>query len=188
MSTHEEADHDEHDDERRDRVGDAPRLQARDEPDHRELQGPPDADGDSADGHRDAGLEARGGLPSLGDGTATPLAGIVSLTQSYQGPLPAPADFAAFDQVLPGAADRILAMAEQRQAAEIANQRTTTKSEALAFTGAAWAVSFFPWALAGLTAGLLVVHQPAAAAITGIVTAGAAGPQIIAAARPNKSK
>jgi uncharacterized membrane protein len=45
-------------------------------------------------------------------------------SESHRGPLPRPETFAAYDQVLPGAADRILTMAERAQAnAEATSQR-----------------------------------------------------------------
>ena len=40
----------------------------------------------------------------------------------YSGPLPAPLDFAGYNEVLPGAAERILAMAEQEQRNRHANE------------------------------------------------------------------
>jgi uncharacterized membrane protein len=39
-----------------------------------------------------------------------------SVTKSHAGPLPTPEDFAAYDQTLPGCADRIVSMAEREQA------------------------------------------------------------------------
>ena len=39
----------------------------------------------------------------------------VSFSEKHQGPLPRPRDFAEYDSVLPGAAERILRMAEQEQ-------------------------------------------------------------------------
>lgn len=50
---------------------------------------------------------------------------VVSQFQLHQGPLPPPAEFAAYEQAQPGAADRILAMAERDQAAYIHDQRLT---------------------------------------------------------------
>lgn len=41
----------------------------------------------------------------------------ISLEQSHSGPLPAPLDFQGYDQIVPGAAERILVMAEKEQAA-----------------------------------------------------------------------
>lgn len=51
--------------------------------------------------------------------TDTSLLGI----KFHQGPIPSPADFAAYEQAQPGAADRILAMAERDQIARIRDQR-----------------------------------------------------------------
>lgn len=47
-------------------------------------------------------------LEVLGKGT--------SISLSYSGPLPHPADLEKFERILPGAADRILGMAEREQA------------------------------------------------------------------------
>ncbi|WP_390882944.1 DUF2335 domain-containing protein [Actinomyces gerencseriae] len=50
--------------------------------------------------------------------------------------MPSPADFSGFEQVLPGAANRILRMAERRQRAEIENQQVIARVEARAFVSA----------------------------------------------------
>ncbi len=42
----------------------------------------------------------------------------------HQGPLPSPADFEAYEHAQPGAADRLLAMAERDQIARIRDLRT----------------------------------------------------------------
>jgi uncharacterized membrane protein len=48
---------------------------------------------------------------------------LVGQIQVYQGPLPPPAELAAYEQAQSGAADRILAMAERDQLAVIRDQR-----------------------------------------------------------------
>ena len=88
------------------------------EPVDRELQAHPE----HVEGPDEGRLVLGGSEPVDGDGHGAPLAGIAQfeLTRSYQayrGPLPSPADFSGFEQVLPGAANRILRMAEQRQRA-----------------------------------------------------------------------
>lgn len=77
-------------------------------------------------------------------------------------------------------------MAEKAHAAEIENQKITTRAEARAFQGAAWAVAFFPWLLGVATIGLLIAGESASAALTGLATAFAIGPQIITATRSKK--
>ena len=79
-------------------------------------------------------------------------------------------------------------MAEKRQQAEIDQRIMTSRAEARAFVGAAWAVSFFPWALTLLTAGLLATGQTIPATAAGIAAVLTAGPQIIAAARPKRNE
>ena len=79
-------------------------------------------------------------------------------------------------------------MAEKRQQAEIDQRIMTSRAEARAFVGAAWAVSFFPWALTLLTAGLLATGQTIPATAAGIAAALTAGPQIIAAARTKRNE
>ncbi len=88
------------------------------EPVDRELQAHPE----HVEGPDEGRLVLGGSEPVDGDGHGAPLAGIAQfeLTRSYQayrGPLPSPADFSGFEQVLPGTANRILRMAEQRQRA-----------------------------------------------------------------------
>lgn len=102
---------------------------------------------DSPEGRDDGGMVVGRQDYSSGDEPGEPLTEhqIIQIAQRYQGPLPHPQDFAGFEEVLPGAADRILSMAEKRQQAEIDQQLMTSRAEAHAFVGAAWAVSFFPW-------------------------------------------
>lgn len=145
---------------------------------------------DLPEGRDDGGMVVGRQDHSSGDESGEPLTEhqIIQIAQRYQGPLPHPQEFAGFEEVLPGAADRILSMAEKRQQAEIDQQLMTSRAEARAFVGAAWAVSFFPWALTLLTAGLLAVGQTMPAAAAGIAAALSAGPQIIAATRPKRTE
>lgn len=55
---------------------------------------------------------AQGQIVSTGDGSSSPR---VTLTTTRSGPLPSPHEFEHYDAVLPGAAERILAMAEREQ-------------------------------------------------------------------------
>lgn len=77
-------------------------------------------------------------------------------------------------------------MAEKAHTAEIENQKITTRAEARAFQGAAWAVAFFPWLLGVATIGLLIAGESASAALTGLAAAFAIGPQIITATRSKR--
>lgn len=185
-TTTEEANHDGNDDVHSDPVRREPGGPPRRQPERGELQ----AIEDSSAGRDVEGVGVSWSQPVLGDEDGGPLAGIQSafhLTQAYSGPLPTPNDFDAFERTQPGAADRILTMAENRQAAEIENQRLTTRAEARAFLGSAWAVAFLPWGLLVATVTLGIYGQPVAATLTGVATAVSAGPQIIAASRSNKS-
>ena len=143
------------------------------EADNSQLQAPAH---DSSARRDDGGLVGGWQDHSPGDEPETAPAEIrhVVERQAYQGPLPHPQDFAGFEEVLPGAADRILSMAEKRQQAEIDQRIMTSRAEARAFVGAAWAVSFFPWALTLLTAGLLAAGQTIPATAAGIAAALAA--------------
>lgn len=169
-TTAEEANHGGNDDVRSDPVRRDPGVPPRREPERGELQAVEDSSA-----RRDVeGVGVSWSQPVLGDEDGGPLAGIQSafqLTQAYTGPLPAPSDFGAFERALPGAADRILTMAENRQTAEIENQRLMTRAEARAFLGSAWAVSFLPWGLLVATVILGIYGQPVAATLTGVATA-----------------
>ena len=44
--------------------------------------------------------------------------------RTYSGPLPAPEDFAAYEEVLPGSTDRIISMAEKSLDSRINNEKT----------------------------------------------------------------
>ena len=132
-TTAEEANHGGNDDVRSDPVRRDPGVPPRREPERGELQAVEDSSA-----RRDVeGVGVSWSQPVLGDADGGPLAGIQSafqLTQAYTGPLPAPSDFGAFERTQPGAADRILTMAENRQAAEIENQRLTRRQSSLGST------------------------------------------------------
>lgn len=127
-------------------------------------------DGSSVEGHADQGAPGQ----------------VVTSIESHYvriAPLPAPEEFEAYEVVLSGAADRIVSMAEKSQDAQIEDNHRAAKAEQYSFIFASFGVTFFPWLLAIATIILGLAGQPAAATVTGIVTAGAAGPQIIAAVR-----
>lgn len=52
---------------------------------------------------------------------------VVSVEQSYSGPLPSPHDFAAYKQVLPSAPERIMQMAENIQKHRIESEMRLIK-------------------------------------------------------------
>jgi hypothetical protein len=99
--------------------------------------------------------------------------------QSYSGPLPRPDDFAAYERVLPGAADRILKMAENqaghRQALE---RKAITGDLAKSMLGTILAYITFAGAMAGAV--FLLANDKPLYGLAALVTAlGAAfGPKI----------
>lgn len=141
MSTRKEVTNDDDDVSSSD-VGGSPGGSPGGKADNSQLQAPAH---DSSARRDDSGLVSGWQDHSPGDEPETALAEIRHIVerQAYQGPLPHPQDFAGFEEVLPGAADRILSMAEKRQQAEIDQRIMTSRAEARAFVGAAWAVSFF---------------------------------------------
>jgi uncharacterized membrane protein len=61
-------------------------------------------------------------------------------TATYQGPLPDPMAFNAYNQILPGSADRILKMAEKAQDAEVEGMRAAISHEKRIHTTLRWIV------------------------------------------------
>lgn len=55
--------------------------------------------------------------------------------QSYSGPMPPPQWLAQYDEALPGAADRIISMAEREQAADHDSRRLRDRSDACVRVG-----------------------------------------------------
>jgi uncharacterized membrane protein len=160
------------------------------QPDDRELQVIDDADR----GHGDVSLAHDGEVVAHGDGNGAgegeqgELFSTEGLSISaWSGPLPSPEILSGFEQALPGAADRIIRMAEEAQAAEIEDRHVSTRAEARSFVLASFGVAYLSWLLALVTIGLIVVGQDGVAAITGIITAVTVGPQIIAQVRPKKT-
>lgn len=54
-------------------------------------------------------------LADLSEEKQTQIIGLLIRRQTFQGPIPRPEHFAQYEQTLPGAADRILTMAEKEQ-------------------------------------------------------------------------
>lgn len=84
----------------------------------------------------------------------------------YQGPIPPPADFHAYNEVLPGAADRILRLTEK----EVDAQYRLVRGEVRATTILASAVFIIP-AAALVVAALGAVKSETVAVVGGLATA-----------------
>ena len=89
------------------------------------------------------GLEQDGRSDSESDEKPT-IGRRVSMThmEMTSGPLPSAAEFSRYEQVLPGAADRILSMAEQSLQAEIEGQREVRKIYAEDRRAENWCMKF----------------------------------------------
>ena len=101
--------------------------------------------------------------------------------------MPVPGLLAEYERILPGAADRMMSMAEEAQRAAIDVDLVPIRAEAWALRVATVAVAFFPWvAILGGVA-LLVAGYDTAGYLAGLVGILSAGPQIIAATRRPRS-
>lgn len=89
------------------------------------------------------GMEQDGQGDTQGDGLRQ-VSSTLALTRMEltSGPLPPASEFARYEQVLPGAADRILAMAEQSLQAEIDGQKDTRKIYAADRQAENWCLKF----------------------------------------------
>lgn len=90
--------------------------------------------------------------------------------------------------MLPGAADRILTMAEKAQNSIIDNQHLAARAEAISFMVASLAISLAPWGLIVLAAILALFGRDGIAALAGCAGLLAAAPQLIAAIKGKKSE
>lgn len=79
-------------------------------------------------------------------------------------------------------------MAEREQYAQIENRRRESRAEAASFTFASVMVSGMPVLLVVLTVVLAILGHDVAAIISGALTLGSAGPQIITAIRSTRKK
>lgn len=146
------------------------------DPGRRGLQGPDD---------ESVGVGGALDAPSDESGAALPV-GIqqLQIAAAYSGPLPSPADFAAFDHALPGAADRILAMAERRQAAEIANSERASRAESSSLRATAVAFAFLPYGLMACTIGLAIADvENYTVALSTLATVASFVPSVVEALR-----
>ena len=99
----------------------------------------------------------------------------------YQGPLPSPEDFAAYERVLPGAADRILKMAETQATHRQGLERRALSGDLVkAMMGTILAYITFGGAMVGAV--YLLLNDKPIQSLAALVTAlGAAfGPKIYA--------
>lgn len=98
----------------------------------------------------DAGVEHGRQRDETGDETGTGVA--AAITYSRSAPLPTVEEYAGYERVLPGAADRILTMAEKAldieaadRAADRGNEAEDHKAENACMLVASFAFSFLPW-------------------------------------------
>jgi uncharacterized membrane protein len=99
----------------------------------------------------------------------------------HQGPLPAPESFAAYERVLPGAADRILKMAEQQATHRQGLERSALNGDIVkSMMGTILAYLTFGGAMVGAV--YLLLHDKPIQSLAALVTAlGAAfGPKVYA--------
>jgi uncharacterized membrane protein len=106
---------------------------------------------------------------------------LVQETQIHQGPIPSPQDFAAYERVLPGAADRILKMAETQATHRQGLERFAVQGDFFkAMMGTVLGYIAFAGAMAGAVF-LLFNNKPIESLGTFIVALGSAfGPKIYA--------
>lgn len=89
------------------------------------------------------------------------------MEERFRGPLPHPRHLAKYEEVLPGAAERVFAMAESEQRhRHAAEDRVITVEESLGSRGQKFALTV---ALAGLVASIVlgIVDQPVPSAVVG---------------------
>lgn len=129
-------------------------------------------------------MEQRGRPSSGSDGTNSPEQGeLFGIAVAHEGPLPLPELFRGYEDVLPGAADRILTMAERAQQASVDARLIPVRAEATTLKMATFGVTFLPWFLIGLAALLLVTGHEVGAIVAGLAGLVGGGPQVIAATR-----
>lgn len=111
------------------------------------------------------------------------LTGISVTREFHAGPLPHPTQLAAYNDIEPGFADRIVRMAEKSLDAAIEADVVPIRAEAFGFTFATVSLSLLPWA--ALIGGFVLILLGEdgigwTAAVVGLV---AIAPQIISATR-----
>lgn len=123
--------------------------------------------------------------PIVGEPIQDELPGVAAAAwvERYEGPMPHPSLLAGYEQVLPGSAERILAMAERAQAVQNGAITRDSRAESTAFVFATFALSALPYGM-GVFAVILGLNGQNLGAI--IAAAGAAltaAPSIIRATR-----
>ncbi len=144
----------------------------------------------------DQGVEQRGQSDQTSDGSAertVTVTGAQFEAFMHSGPLPAVSEFAGYNQVLPGAADRILSMAEKSLDMEVSDRqregedkRANQDDENWALKVAAFGFTFLPWVGFLVSAFSAAMGQPAASTIAALVGAVTAGPQMIEAVKKKR--
>lgn len=82
----------------------------------------------------------------------------------HQGPLPLATEFAAYENVLPGSADRIITMAEKSLELEIYEVRARERHNFIALISG----RLFLYALLGVSVFLVIIDKPVAALLAGL--------------------
>lgn len=144
-----------------------------------------DAGTAAADGNGAAGeVVADGGRRAApGDGGAPELG---QITYARSAPLPTVGEFEGYERVLPGSADRIVAMAEKSLASQVEDAQAIRRIEAgdhraenISMVVASVAFSFLPWLAFILATVCALAGNGMMAAISGGVGIVTAGPQVI---------
>lgn len=114
----------------------------------------------------------------------------IEARQGWSAPMPRPADLAAYESTLPGAADRILAMAEKALDSQIATDATLSEGDVSAITRGQWlfAVVACVSLVLGFTALILDVNPWASAAIASPAVLQFAGALVRNVREPNTTK
>ena len=136
----------------------------------------------------DESLGNGGRQPAQSDGQGIDLNAIAIAARS--GPLPSVEEYAGYERVLPGAADRILAMAEKSLDVEISDRKAATameaadhKAENLSMLITSVAFSFLPWMAFGAAIVCAAFGNNVGTFIGSIVGVFSAGPQLIDAVK-----
>jgi uncharacterized membrane protein len=107
----------------------------------------------------------------------------VTLTSYRSGPLPPVGDFAGYEQVLPGAAERIFAMAEKAQDAAIELDAKESKAARIGFLFSTFSNAYFPILALAFTFLAWFFGSPGLAAFGALLTTVTGGPQIYVSVR-----
>ncbi|MDP9413523.1 MAG: DUF2335 domain-containing protein [Pseudomonadota bacterium] len=92
------------------------------------------------------------------------------LQKTHSGPLPAPEDLAHYDAICPGAANRIITMAESNMGHRQAMERTLVRTEYGLRTRGQWLALIALFAMLAVIAFTFWIGQPIAGAVLGSAT------------------